>query len=293
MLPVWPLYWFSSAEGYRAVQHAVSGVHLNVGRAAKIPFPLPPMPAQRRIAALLDEYMANVGRARAAAEAQVEAARALPAAYLREVFEGEEARGWPRTRLGDLAVLVQNGIYKTAESYGRGLPLVRMYNLQSHTWHLDLSHEARVAASNDEARRYELAAGDLLVSRVNSFELVGKCACAGSDVSGHVFENMVIRIRLSDAADPVFVAQQMGTKGIKQQIQGVAKRAIGQASINAADLRGLWLTLPPREVQERVAALIDEQMAAVARARGAADEQSALAQALPPALLRRAFRGEL
>ncbi len=53
------------------------------------PIPLPPIPEQRCIAALLDEQMAAVERARAAAEAQLAAINALPAALLRRAFSGE------------------------------------------------------------------------------------------------------------------------------------------------------------------------------------------------------------
>ncbi|HEY3227631.1 MAG TPA: restriction endonuclease subunit S, partial [Roseiflexaceae bacterium] len=56
---------------------------------ANLEIPLPPLPEQRRIAALLAEQMAAVERARASAEARLEAARALPAALLRQVFESE------------------------------------------------------------------------------------------------------------------------------------------------------------------------------------------------------------
>lgn len=64
--------------------------------------PLPPLPEQRRIAAILTEQLAAVDRARAAVQAQLDAAKALPAAYLRGVFESEEAKRWPRRRLGDV-----------------------------------------------------------------------------------------------------------------------------------------------------------------------------------------------
>ena len=50
--------------------------------------PLPPIDEQRRIAAILDEQMAAVEKARAAAEAQLASINSLPAALLRRAFEG-------------------------------------------------------------------------------------------------------------------------------------------------------------------------------------------------------------
>jgi type I restriction enzyme S subunit len=49
--------------------------------------------------------MAAVEWARAAAEAQLEAAKALPAAYLRDAFDSPEARQWRRRRLAEVAQL--------------------------------------------------------------------------------------------------------------------------------------------------------------------------------------------
>ncbi len=50
--------------------------------------PLPPLPEQKRIAATLCEQMAAVEMARAAAEAELDAIKALPAALLRKAFKG-------------------------------------------------------------------------------------------------------------------------------------------------------------------------------------------------------------
>lgn len=75
--------------------------------------PLPPLAEQVRIAARLTEQLAAVERARAAALARLEAAEALPAAYLREVFEGPEASEWETFPLGDLVSKIGSGITPT------------------------------------------------------------------------------------------------------------------------------------------------------------------------------------
>jgi type I restriction enzyme S subunit len=50
--------------------------------------PLPPLPEQRRIAAILTEQMNAVERARRAVEEELETIEKLPAALLREAFTG-------------------------------------------------------------------------------------------------------------------------------------------------------------------------------------------------------------
>ena len=60
--------------------------------------PSPPSPEQKRIAAILNEQMASVEKARKAAEQQLEAAKTLPAAYLRSVFNSPIMKlpNWPK-----------------------------------------------------------------------------------------------------------------------------------------------------------------------------------------------------
>ncbi|MFM7788901.1 MAG: restriction endonuclease subunit S, partial [Microcystis panniformis] len=51
--------------------------------------PLPPLSEQKRIAAILNEQMEAVEKARKATEAQLEAINKLPAVLLRRAFNGE------------------------------------------------------------------------------------------------------------------------------------------------------------------------------------------------------------
>ena len=68
-----------------------------------LPLPLPPVDEQRRIAGRLREQLSILAEARVALEAQLEAADALPAANLRNVFESEEAKQWPLRQLQDVS----------------------------------------------------------------------------------------------------------------------------------------------------------------------------------------------
>ena len=81
---VW--HWLRSEAGYEEMQQNVSGGHLNVRPARNVRIPLPPVDQQRRIVRELDELTAATERARAAAQAQLNAIDALPTAALRLAF---------------------------------------------------------------------------------------------------------------------------------------------------------------------------------------------------------------
>ena len=70
---------------------------------------LPPLGEQRQIADELRAKLGHIEKARVAAARQLEAARALPIALLRGVFDSPEARRWPRRKLGVLSARISKG----------------------------------------------------------------------------------------------------------------------------------------------------------------------------------------
>ncbi len=64
-------------------------------------------------------------------------------------------------------------------------------------------------------------------------------------------------------------------------------------AISRHDLEELLIPLPPLAEQKRIASILNEQMAAVDKARAAAEEELNTINALPAALLRQAFNGAL
>lgn len=65
------------------------------------------------------------------------------------------------------------------------------------------------------------------------------------------------------------------------------------SAINRKDLENLIIPLPPIDEQKRITVFLNEQMAAVERARVATEAQLNSINKLPAVLLRRAFRGDI
>ena len=129
------LYLFLQSETYwKQVEINKRGgaqPNMNATLLSNIVLPLPSLPEQKRIASKLQELMQEVERARTACEKQLEAAKALPAAYLREVFESEEAKKWERKRLGKVAKYINGRAFKPEEWKQAGIPIIRIQNLNN------------------------------------------------------------------------------------------------------------------------------------------------------------------
>ena len=258
-----------------------------------IEIPLPPLSEQKRIAAILNEQMEAVEKARKATEAQLEAAKALPAAYLRAVFESEEANSWERRKLGEICQ--SNGQYGTSEkstNVNQGLPVLRMGNIIEGK--INWSDLMYVNLPTDEETKFLLKKGDVLFNRTNSAELVGKTAVFDAEFKA-VFASYLIRFKMRyNLADPYYISAYINSRQGRKFIEANMTRAIGQVNISASTMYNMPIPIPPTlEKQKQIASTLTEQMQEVERLKQNLKEQLDTINKLPAVLLRRAFKGEL
>lgn len=291
-LPGWLFAYVRSPDFVSTVSALVNGAMYPAVTDRQIlasSIPLPPLAEQRRIAAILDEQMASIERARTAAEQQLEAARALPSAYLRAVFESDEAQAWPVRRLGDVAEVQLGKMLSPQSKTGlRPRPYLRNANVQWNRF--DLTDVAEMDFDDDEQAKFELRSGDLLVCEGGE---PGRAAIWSGQIEPCFYQKALHRLRPKrETVDPrmILYRLQLGA------YSGEFTASHGQTTIAhlpAVRLKELRMALPSLDNQRRIAALLDEQMAGVERMVGAAREYLAAIEGLQPVLLRRAFRGEL
>jgi type I restriction enzyme S subunit len=137
-----------------------------------------------------------------------------------------------------------------------------MFNIQDGR--LVLTKLKRLDLTPSEVDRYRLEVGDLLVNRVNSRELVGKCAVVEAREEPLVFEAMNIRVRLVERRHlPSYFNLVLRTDRIRELFRNSSKQAIGQASINQPQVAGVSIPLPPLDEQRRIVAKVHQLMALV------------------------------
>ena len=112
----------------------------------------------------------------------------------------------------------------------------------------------------------------------------------------------VLRVKVNRETQPVAVALIEATaylrwswdiEEIRQDIERRSRTSAGIYKINQANLADVLIPVPPIDEQDRIVVTLAEKMTATGRTRRALQEQLAEVDALPAALLRRAFSGEL
>ena len=262
--------------------------NLSLGQIGSLRIPLPPLDEQRRIAVILDQADALRRKRR---EALVRLGRLERAIFIQMFGVPEEnPRGLPLVSFGSLiAEGPTNGLYKPANDYGDGTPILRIGDFYDGKI-VQLGQLRRLRATDKEVSAYKLREGDIVINRVNSREYLGKSALVPSLSEDTVFESNMMRIGLNkELIDCAYCISFLQLPFVKSQILRTTKDAINQSSINQADVRSFQIMLPQMQEQKVFASKI-------ANIESALDHQSAHAShldALFATLQHRAFRGEL
>lgn len=213
-----------------------------------MPVPHPSLDEQRRIVDILNRA-ARIEALRSRAAERLR--EFVPALFIRMFGDAvENPKGWPTERLGDCCVEVHYGTSKKANDRSEGIPVLRMGNVtyDGDLDHTDLKH---VLLSDAEIAKYGLREGDILFNRTNSRELVGKTGLWDGRFPA-VPASYFVRLRLDESrADPTYVWAAMNSTGMKRRLLAMARGAIGQANINARELRSVQLPIPPLNLQHR------------------------------------------
>ncbi|MCP3963944.1 MAG: hypothetical protein GY719_39420 [bacterium] len=279
-----PLFLGYASNGVNAVEQkkrmgqGSSVMHIYTHNLEKLEVPVPPLPEQKKIAAILS----SVDEAIQAKRAVIEQTRRVKEGLLQDLLTkgightrfkqteiGEIPEGWKLSGLGSYLPKgsVQNGLYKPASDYGDGgLPIIRIDSFQ-HGGRVDLSRLRRVNVDSVEADRFLVKDDDILLNRVNSLSHLAKSAIVEGIAQATVFESNMMRVRLETdlGLRPAFLIAVLSLPYAWNHFQLNAKKAVAQASVNQGDLRALPVPVPPPDEQSAIAArllAVDEKVRA-------------------------------
>lgn len=271
----------------------VSGVGGSLLRArpaevAKIKVPLPPIPEQRRIAAILDKADALRAKRR---DTIAKLDQLLQSVFL-TMFGDPQSNpfDWPIYELGELLIEgPQNGIYKPATDYGTGTPILRIDGFRAGDV-ITVPPIKRVRLTDSEVIKYGLKEGDIVINRVNSPEHLGKPALIDVVIEPTVFESNMMRMTLAqDAVRPIYLLKYLVQQCVRDQIAKKRKDAINQSSINQGDVRSFKINLPPLALQEKFEKIHKK----IIRLKAEANCNSTLLDSLYQSIQHQAFSGTL
>lgn len=167
------------------------------------------------------------------------------------------SKKWKLTKLGKvLSKSYKNGIYKSADYYGKGISILRINDFDNQG-NLSSAQLQKVYLNENEIRNFKLNINDIVVNRVNSLTHIGKSILWNKNEITAVYESNMMRIGPDEKTiKPEFLIHILHHEPSRNFLRRVAKRAVAQSSINQQDVKALPLLLPPLSEQKAIADLL-------------------------------------
>lgn len=282
----------------KANQQVIIGLANNASHGTKrlptemieaVDIPVPPLPEQRHIAAILDK----AGAIRHKRAEGIRLTEELLRSTFLEMF-GDPAtnpNGWNRRPLASVETSdgIKCGPFGTqlskSEFQSDGIPLWGIKHVNSH---FRTATDEFLSASKAEALdAYSLLPGDIVMTRKGT---IGNCSVYPTSFSKGIMHSDLLRLRVDRAKIlPEFLSYQLSiSPDVQFQLESISTGAI-MAGVNVTKLKCLCVLVPPIQVQGRfvmAAQRIGEQRNLRTRCVAEANDLFA-------SLVQRAFRGEL
>lgn len=287
------LAWFLRAKERYVLDQCDTATHgtkrLPLERIDGMAVPLPPLPEQRRIAAILDEADALRRKRREALGLLDELLRS---AFL-EMFGDPVAnpRGWPIHTVGEILVDIETGWSPACEARPAEDNTWGVLKLGAvTTGRFEAEHKA-LPPSVEPRPALEVRRGDVLFSRKITTELMAAVVYVHEVRPRLLLPDLIFRLKPDlRRLHPRYLAACLMHPGKRSQVRALAAGSSGSMpGVSKAKLRTIELPVPPVARQSGYAALCEQ----LESTRFDVDRSVVAADYLFSSLLHRAFDGEL
>lgn len=225
---------------------------LTKGNASRMPMLLPPLPIQKKIAAILERADQTHRKCQ---QALLLTDQFLQAAFLKMFGDPvKNPKEWEVRKFGDFIDFVTSGSRGWAKYYSdSGAKFIRVQNLTNHKLNLNDMAFVKPPASL-EAERTRVQTNDVLISITG---VVGLSAVVPQDISEAYVSQHVALTRLKDNLNPMFASFFISNR-LGGQLQ-FKKFQYGQTKpgLNLNQIRDIRIFIPSLAEQEKFAAIVE------------------------------------
>ncbi|MCA9158851.1 MAG: restriction endonuclease subunit S [Planctomycetales bacterium] len=264
--------------------------HISPGQVGNISIALPTRPEQKRIANVLRTKIDSVAIAGGSAAKQLEAISLYNASLLCLLFESEDAENWDNRPLEDIAETCSGSTpsRSNSEYFTGDIPWIKTGELKDADINDAEERISDLALAETSLRR--LPVGTLLIAMYGQGQTRGRTGLLRIEATTN--QACFAILPRPDLFNTRFLQLWFRYQYSKLRAE-TEGRGGNQPNLNGLFLRKLRVPVPTLSVQESVVRQFENKQNEVNSAVGAAKKQLAAINALPAAILRQAFSGQL
>lgn len=253
--------------------------------------PLPPLDEQRQIVSRIEELAAKVEEAQSLRQTAVLGAEVLYDAAITYLLPTQCLQKTVGEIIGPLGLKNGKSI-KSVPAEG-GIRCLTLGALRDGR--IDIANSKPIPMEPEEAQSYLIEKGHVFIVRGNgSKELCGRAGLVTQDPTNTIFPDLFIRVSLPhEMIDPRFFVSVWNSSEMRRWIEDEAKTTSGIWKINQGHIESARIPMPPLNEQHRIVAELDALQSQVDAVKALQTETAAELDAMLPAILDKAFKGEL
>ncbi len=292
------LYLVTKVEENLEISAGAAQPNLSTKQINDFVIPLPPLPEQKRIVAILDEAFAGITRAVAHAEKNLANARELFESYLNAIFT-RKGEGWVEKTLGEVCDL-QNGFAFKSKSYVKKSNTlnIRMSSIRPNG-RFDPEHNIRYLPDTFAAEysQYQLKKGDLVIAMT---DMAGDPKILGvptlvSSLNGRTFllNQRVGKLHgFSKRLFVPFLRYFLAAPNVKDYYKSKGAGGL-QVNISKKDILSVPISFPSITIQKLIVGTLDSFVSETQRLETIYQQKLTALAELKQSILQKAFAGEL
>jgi len=257
--------------------------HISKEYLSNIDLPLPPLPTQLHIAAILD----HANNLRQLNKQLLQKYDELAQSVFTNMFGDEETlKKLPIKPLKDVSEVV-SGVTKGRKFNGKAtieVPYMRVANVQDG--HIDLMEIKTIEVLLDDVDKFRLKYGDIILTEGGDPDKLGRGAVWKFDIPDCIHQNHIFRVRANQSIlHWDYLSALLGSKYGKKYFLKAAKQTTGIASINSTQLRAFPVPIPHLEPQNKYSLILEKLEKQKVQSKSECDKGEILFQSL----MQRAF----
>ncbi|MEC9357861.1 MAG: restriction endonuclease subunit S [Pseudomonadota bacterium] len=296
----WAHYALKTPELRIAIAEASSGNQLSMRNIAQeriraLEISIAPLAEQQRIADKLDTVLARVDACRDRLARVAPLLKRFRQSVLSAATSGQltnPQHAWRRARADEVCSKVQSGGTPKSGFSESGVPFLKVYNIVNQK----VDFEYRPQFISEEIHRGEMRksiarSGDVLMNIVGP--PLGKVAVLDYKAAEWNINQAITLFRPSSVITTGWIHLLLCEGESVRAIMGRTKGSVGQINISLSQCRAFEFPVPPVEEQQEIVRRVETLFAFADRLEARLDKAQTAVDRLTPALLAKAFRGEL
>ena len=279
----------------RASEGTTNRVRLQEDLFLALEIPLPPLAEQRRVVARIEELAAQIAEARTLRQHAAGEAEALYSRRLGFMMT-PDSDGWRRETIIDVVESMDAGWSPQCDDVPASGNQWGVLKTTAVQWcEFQPRHNKALPPTLAPISTLAVREGDVLVTRAGPRKRVGVVAAVRRSEPKLTISDKIIRLRTNRTkVDPRFLELSLASPFSQEHIvQRKTGLADAQVNISQPILKATPLAYPPLPEQRRIVAELDALQTEVDALKRLQAESAAELDALLPAILDRAFKGEL